>query len=784
MLPFFAQLAAVALLHGGDPHAGPVHNGRARQLELRPPRFDTTIVVDGVLDEPVWRRAAKLTGFSRYAPSDGVAADDSTEVLVWYSATAIHFGIRAFAELGSVRATLADRDKMFSDDYVGIFLGTFNDGRQAMVFGANPLGIQGDGIVVEVGSANTSGFGVSSVGREVTDISPDYVYQSKGRLTDFGYEVEIRVPFKSLTYQSLDLQTWSFNVIRKVQSRGFEYSWVPAERAAPSYIAQHGHLTGLTQLDRGLVLDLSPIVTSHIDGAATPSGYAYDAARPQFGGNVRWGITSNLTLSGTVNPDFAEVESDAGQFVTDPRESLFFAEKRPFFLEGTEQFSVPSNLVYTRRILSPVAAAKITGKIAGTGVALLAALDDRLGSATGGDRPFFTILRLQRDVGSGSRLGFLYTGKEEAAGSNRVVAGDARIVLGNAWSANLQGAISRTERAGSAAVTAPLWLAALNRTGRTFNARYGVSGIHDNFFTASGFIRRPAVAHITTDHSLTWYADEGSWWQTFTSDVRVDGTWGYQALVHGDGALEKKLHFNQSASLRGGWSVAASALVEEFGYDPALYANYFVERRIGATVDTVPFSGRPAIPNTDWYISVTTPEFKHWSFHAFYLVGRDENYFEWSSADITWMTLDATWRPTSQLRVEGSYNWQAFRRGTDGTLVGQGRIPRVKLEYQLSRAIFVRVVGQYTSFEQDSLRDEGGSGFPILRRLGTGYARASAFSTNLLRADALFSYQPSPGTVLFAGYGSTLQEPSPFSLRQLDRQFDGFFLKASYLFRM
>ena len=784
MFHTLVAFCAAATIVGGGPHLGPTHNGRARELEIKLPRLDETIAIDGRLDEPVWQRAALLTGFSRYAPSDGVPADDSTEVFVWYSATAIHFGIRAYAEPGTVRATLADRDKMFSDDYIGIFIGTYNDGRQATIFGANPLGVQGDGILVETGASGSGGFGGSSVGREPTDISPDYVYQSKGRLTDYGYEIEIRIPFKSLTYQAADPQSWSLNVVRKVQSRGFEYSWAPAERAAASYIAQHGHMTGLTGLDRGLVLDINPVVTAHLDGAQTPSGFRYGEAQPKYGATVRWGITNNLTLSGTINPDFAEVESDAGQFVTDPRQSLFFQEKRPFFLEGTEQFATPSNLVYTRRILSPVAAAKISGKIAGTSIALLAAVDDTLGSLSGRDRPLFTILRMRRDVGKSSRLGLIYTGKEEGAASNRVLGGDARLVFSPSWSASLQGVISRTEDPGAGVRSGPLFAVSATRTGRAFSARYVLSGIHDNFGTSSGFISRPAIAHALADHSITWYGAEGAWWQTFSTDVVLDGTWAYQGFMHGRDALEKKLHFNQNATLRGGWRVGASALIEDFGYDPTLYTGYAIERRIGAVTDTVPFTGRARIPNVDWVLTLNTPQFKYFAFSGLVVVGRDENFYEWSSADIGYVALTADWRPTEQLRVEGTYNWQWFDRGTDGSRVGQGRIPRVKMEYQLSRSVFVRLVGQYTALERDALRDEGGTGFPILFRSGTTYVRTTPESRNGFRADALFSYQPSPGTVLFAGYGSSFREPDAFAFRRLDRTNDGLFAKMSYLFRM
>jgi hypothetical protein len=211
---------AFALLALALAGPGEAYDGRARQLQVAPPRLEAEVRIDGVLDEAAWAQAARLTGFSRYAPTDDAVADDSTVVLVWYSPSAIHFGIRAFAEPGSVHATLADRDKMYSDDYIGIFLGTFNDGRQATVFASNPLGVQGDGVMVESGRSTGGGFGALAVGREPPDINPDFVFESKGRVTDHGYEIEIRIPFKTLRYQQADTQSWGFNVLRKVQSRG------------------------------------------------------------------------------------------------------------------------------------------------------------------------------------------------------------------------------------------------------------------------------------------------------------------------------------------------------------------------------------------------------------------------------------------------------------------------------------------------------------------------------------------------------------------------------------
>src|SRR5215216_893094 len=187
------MLLALLLLAGAgigadtDPEA--IYNGRAGRLDVRPPRLDAELVVDGTLDEAVWAKAALLTGFSQFTPVDGVAARDSTEVLVWYSASAIHFGIRAFEAHGAVHATLADRDKIAADDYVQILLGTFNDGRQASVFAVNPLGVQSDGALVETGSTSGNGFNNAVVRREAADLRPDFVFESKGRLTDYGYEI-------------------------------------------------------------------------------------------------------------------------------------------------------------------------------------------------------------------------------------------------------------------------------------------------------------------------------------------------------------------------------------------------------------------------------------------------------------------------------------------------------------------------------------------------------------------------------------------------------------------
>src|SRR5881409_24326 len=292
-------LTLCLLLSCAGPDSLGIYSGRERQLSVRIPPFDADVVIDGDLSDSVWARAALLTGFSQYAPNDGVPAADSTQVLVWYSASAIYFGIRAFEQHGRPTVTLASRDQIFGDDNVQILLGTFHGAKQVLMFAVNPLGVQGDGSLVEGANVTAGGFiGSAVVGREQADLSPDFVFQSHGRVTDWGYEVEVRIPFKSLRYQPRQPQDWRLNIVRQVKHSGVEDSWFPARRANATFVGQAGNLVGLNGMHRGLVVDLNPEATGKASGAPTlTGGYRYDVGDPQVGGNVRWGVSDNLTLN-------------------------------------------------------------------------------------------------------------------------------------------------------------------------------------------------------------------------------------------------------------------------------------------------------------------------------------------------------------------------------------------------------------------------------------------------------------------------------------------------------
>ena len=757
-----------------------VYSGRANETRVSIPRIETDIVVNGVLDEPVWQQAAVLTGFSEFSPQDGIPAADSSQVLVWYSPTAVYFGIRAFESHGEPHATLADRDKISSDDNVQILLGTFHDHRQAYVFGVNPFGVQMDGTIVEQGQALTGGWTPTLSGRVAPDLSQDFVFSSKGRLTAYGYEVEIRIPLKSIKFQSSDVQTWDLNVVRQVQHSGREDSWAPAKRSNTSFLAQSGTLDQLTGLSRGLVLDVNPSLTQKMTGGPGARGWGYDRGSPQLGGRVQWGITNTLTLNAAVNPDFAEVESDAGQFVIDPRQALFFPEKRPFFLEGLDAFNTPHNLIYTRRIAQPDAALKLTGKVAGTGLGLLSAADDRSLSPSGTDRAFYNVFRALRDLGGKSRIGVAYTDRVVGADYNRVADVDGRIVFGDVYSASFQGAGS-FDRAGGVTHNAPLWEGIFSRNGKELGLRYVFTGIDENFRARSGFISRAGIVHAAVDHRVTHFGERGAFLETLTGDFVLDDQWQYSHFTHGGDAQDKKAHLSGSAGLRGGWNVGAGYYLETFGFDRALYSGYAIAAPNG---QTLPFVGRPRITNHDYVLTLVTPQWARFSGSLLYVGGQDENFFEWAQADIDLIQAAMNFRPSDRARIEGTFDYQDYWRRSDHTLVGRNMIPRVKLEYQITRAIFMRIVGEYDLSETDDLRDETRTNYPLL----IDGQLATATRSRSLHGDYLFSYQPTPGTVLFLGYGSQADgAPDPtqrFNWQPLRRSADYFFAKASYLFRI
>ena len=763
-----------------------VYSGRANRTHVDVPRMDSVAVVDGNLDEAVWRHAATLTGFSQYQPVDGRPADEPTEVLVWYSPDAMYFGIRAREIHGNVvRATHANRDNIDSEDQVQILLDTDNSRQIAFLFGVNPYGVQQDGTRSAqfgggAGGPSASGGGFRTINplEGSVDLNPDYFFESKGRLVEGGYEVEMRIPFKSLRYQDARVQSWGLHILRRVQHTGFQDTWAPAVRANANFLAQSGTLEGLHDLRRGLVLEATPTATARADRSPTIGNGRDYQQRGELGGDARWGIRQNLTLNGTVNPDFSQVEADVGQVLLNERFALFYPEKRPFFLDGLELFDSPNQLIYTRRIIAPTGGVKLTGKLAGLNIASIVASDDRQNSwTTGAHSPLFGVSRLRYDFGSNNTLGGVVTTREDGGNYSRVAAADFRFYHSKLYFAQFQAARSWTDsvrnfRNGS------LLQADWDRTGRAWGFHYTLRSLDPGFKAAAGFVNRTGIVEARAFNRLSFYGAQGALVQTYGAFFQEDRIWNNSGASRG--VVESTEAITPSATLRGGWQLGGAIAHSYFAFDRQAYSGYTVQRSIGPLiVDTLSFVV-PGPETDEWgeSLRLTTPTFRF--FTGTGSVTRSQIPIFREAAQGKSLRMDATLdvRPTTAIRSSLQFSRLTLARASDGTRFSSETIPRLKVEYQISPPIFLRLVGQYAARSRSSLRDRNGNPILVNGVLDTGD------TTNEFSTDWLFSYRPVPGTLVYFGYGSTLEEPREFRFQDLRRTRDGFFGKISYLFRL
>src|SRR5437016_10705879 len=350
---------------------------------IRVPRFDKPPVIDGKLDDEVWKQAFVFKDFLQTSPGDNIAPSKPTEAMIGYDSRTLYLAFHCYDEPDKIRASVAKRDEVFGEDNVRVFLDTFNDQRRAYVLGWNALGIQQDGIMTE-------GAG--------TDFSVDIVMESKGMLTSDGWVVEVAIPFKSLRYEAAKGKLWGFNVWRNFFRFNDEIdSWLPNSRDISSLLSQEGHLTGLEGISTERTLEIIPSLTVSETGkrvAALPPGatgldpgrFVNEPLKFDPGVSVKFGLTPTVTLDLTLNPDFAQVEADQTVVTANQRFPIFFQEKRPFFLEGIDIFKTPLQAVHTRAIVDPDLAVKLSGKRGKNTFGLLLASDNAPGNFTKEER--------------------------------------------------------------------------------------------------------------------------------------------------------------------------------------------------------------------------------------------------------------------------------------------------------------------------------------------------------------------------------------------------------------
>src|ERR1700752_1478138 len=377
-------------------------------------------VIDGKLDDEVWKTAVVLKDFYQIQPGDNLIPENRTEVMLGYDARFLYLAFHCYDDPAKVRANIPKRDNIWDDDYVGILFDPFNDQRRAYEFDFNPLGIQADGIWTE---------------GQGEDFSLDLVMESKGMVTTDGYTIEVAIPFKSLRYVAGKDKSWGIHFWRRTKRLNNSLDmWIPMDRDKNSWLAQAGHITGLEGLSTERTLELIPSLTisetgkrktalpfNALAGISDPGRFVNEPIEIDPGLTGKFTLTPTVTLAFAVNPDFAQVESDQLVVTANQRFPIFFEEKRPFFLEGIDIFSTQIAAVHTRAIVDPDFAVKLSGKINRNSFGLLVASDNAPRNFNEDERltadsrlvaknANVGILRLKRDLGnSDSFIGFLGT---------------------------------------------------------------------------------------------------------------------------------------------------------------------------------------------------------------------------------------------------------------------------------------------------------------------------------------------------------------------------------------
>lgn len=398
------------------------------------PVFDQSPVIDGSLEDTIWKKALVLKDFYQIQPRDNTPPSKPTTILLGYDTKNLYVGFDVLDDPGKVRFNIAKRDAIFEDDNVRILLDTFNDKRRAYILAFNPLGIQADGILTE-GSAD--------------DYTVDVVMSSKGRITDTGYSVEVAIPFRSIQYEPGHNRVWGMHVVRESHRLNKEVdSWMPVSRDRSGLLSQEGHIV-FDKLPNDRTIEVIPTVALSETGKRTqvlpaagvtdgiPERFMNAAPRVAGGATVKIGLSPMTTLAVALNPDFAEVEADQTVVLANQRFPIFFPEKRPFFLEGQEIFQTPLPTVHTRAVIDPDIAVKFVGRGRRTAAGLLFASDNGPGNFSQEERDdpiqrepienfigknaLIAVIRLKRNLGQENHVGLVFTGytfgKRDAIGT-------------------------------------------------------------------------------------------------------------------------------------------------------------------------------------------------------------------------------------------------------------------------------------------------------------------------------------------------------------------------------
>jgi len=724
---------------------------------VRPPRSQTGPTVDGRLDDVIWQSAARINEFVQRTPIEGSPATEDTDVYVAYDSQNIYIGVHAhYSDPSLVRANRSDRDQAFPDDTISVYFDTFLDQQRAYVFAVNGYGVQMDSIMNSRGGGGFGGRGRGgssmggSTGLPRGDASWDALFESGGQLVDDGFTAEMAIPFKSLRYPQRDRDVphrWGFQIARRINGKDETVLWSPYSRAISGFLPQMGVLDGMSNLSTSRNIEIMPTFTAIQFGSLDTSGGFPSSTAPEGGVNFKYGITSNLTADVAFNPDFSQIESDRPQIAVNQRFALFFAELRPFFLEGAEIFSMsgPVTFVHTRTIVDPDYGGKITGKIGKAQVGLLVVNDAAPGNLDAVSDPLYgqnanvLIGRARYDLYSESHIGAIFTNRDFLDSHSRLGGIDGNF------------RINRTQSFGFRAIqTEHQDLDQIQSSGQMFDVNYRMNTRHWNTFVSGytlspdfktdiGFVRRTDQKRVSSSVGYRFWPE--SWILNWGPRFNYARNWNFNDIFEDENA-----RFGIRASFAKNIRLSVDLRQD-------------MERFAGVDFDKTAYSFGGSV-NTS----------RKYAFGGFYRYGDEIRYsatpFLGRGAS---GSIFASVRPMPRFQSELNLNTSRLvdLRNHD-ELVFDVKIVRALATYQLTDRLLFRNITEYNTFQKT------------------------------VGLNVLTTYRVNAGTVFFIGYDDHYQQsellyadvdgdglsdqmfPQDMTLRRTNR---AFFTKLQYLFR-
>ncbi len=709
---------------------------------FRPLKIDTPPVIDGVLDDAVWQQAPWETGFKTFTPDYGVDMADSTKVYYAYDRENLYFAYRCYdSRPDLIKTSITARDRIRSDDWICINLDTYNDHQSLFVFYTNPLGIQMD-----------SRF---SAGRE--DASADFVWYSAGQITEEGYTIEVQIPFKSIRFSYREPVIMGV-IFERYISRLSQGGTYPAldPRHGPNFLTQTRPLI-YENIEHNRLVEILPGVTYSAGSERSLTTGSMEALdnEPAASLTVKYGLTSRLTVDGTWNPDFSQVESDAGQVEFNQRFARFYSEKRPFFLEGREFFNFGAqgdghflgSVVHTRTIIDPKYGLKLTGNVGeGKSIAAIVTQDeysttlDTSDVAYNPDPADSYIFRYKHGLSQDSFVGGVFTMRDQGVVSNRVYGLDGIIRLDPSNQVSFHGFGSQDVNSASD----------LEMTGRALGFDYTyftrdlmlnliLQDLSEDFNTETGYFTRTGVTRYQAGMLKMFYpASEFI--------LRAD------VLVH---SVHTRDH---SSAMWERYHALDGRLM--FGRSSMISAGYILRNEI--------FLG-DRFDRNQLRIRANTQFTKRLFLNLSVLVGKKIRYqlnpYQGYGSDLSGAVV---YQFTDHLSSSFSATHSDFFADGSSDSEFDVRIFRSRNTWQINKYLFLRAIIEYYTLRDFALDT----------------------TEKDLTTDLLASFTYIPGTVVHIGYGSLYNNLSwdsgTTSYVEADRFLEmrrGFFFKASYLWR-